>query len=124
MDACRRRGGMRLRERDRCSAGAREGDARRGSGARGAAHPAQRMVGNTGTVPGGNPVTFIVIPRFDAEGCSLDSDIYPLDTDEQVSEARAAMREACLETAPVWTGEPDEGESLKTCMIFFAEVSL
>lgn len=68
-------------------------------------------------------MTFIVIPRFDAEGYRLDPDTYPLDTDAEVAEARAAMREAGLESAPVWSG--DEGsESVKTWMVLFAEVSL
>lgn len=64
-------------------------------------------------------MTFIVIPRFDFEGCPLDPDTYPLDTDEQVSEARAAMREVGLESSPVWSGDV---EGVKTWMVLFAEV--
>lgn len=68
--------------------------------------------------------TFVVIPRSDEEGRPLDPDTYPLDTDAEVAEARAAMREAGLESAPVWSGEPDEDEGVKTWMVLFAEVSL
>ena len=65
--------------------------------------------------------TFIVIPRCDEEGYPLDPDTYPLNTDAEVAEARAAMREAEMESAPVWTGDA-EGESVKTWMVLLADL--
>ena len=63
---------------------------------------------------------FIVIPVLDADGWLSDENVYLLDTDDQVAEARIALRDAGLESAEVWSGELPDGESIKTWMIILA----
>ena len=61
-------------------------------------------------------MTYITIPQDGA-----DDAIYPVDTDEQVAAARAALREAGLGRAKVYVGEPDGlGDSYHNGSLLFA----
>lgn len=64
--------------------------------------------------------TFICIPRTAADGSPLDADTYLVDTDAQCAEAKRALCDAGIESAEVWSGEPDDGESVKTSTVLYA----
>lgn len=64
--------------------------------------------------------TFITIPNHAADGSPLDPDTYLVDTDAERAEARRALRDAGIESAEVWSGEPDEGESVATGQVLYA----
>lgn len=64
--------------------------------------------------------TFITIPCTASDGSPLDPDTYLVDTDAQTAEAKRAMRDAGIESAPVWAGEPEEGESVATGQVLYA----
>lgn len=44
----------------------------------------------------------------------IGDETYPLDTGEQIIAARQALREAGLESAPVWYGEPGSPDTYKS----------
>lgn len=50
---------------------------------------------------------FVNVPNGDA------TESYPIDTPEQVAEARAALRASGLESAPVWHGVPGEPDAYR-----------
>jgi hypothetical protein len=55
---------------------------------------------------------------------TIDDHAYPTNTDEQVAAAREALREAGLESAKVYAGEPDGmGESYANGALLFAAES-
>lgn len=64
---------------------------------------------------------FILIDHRVRLACGTsDPDTYLVNTDEEIAQARAALRDAGIDEAPVWAGEPDEGESVKTWMSILA----
>jgi hypothetical protein len=50
---------------------------------------------------------FVNVPNGD------EFESFPIDTDEQVAEARAALRASSLDSAPVWHGVPGEPDAYK-----------
>ena len=64
--------------------------------------------------------TFITLLATAADGSPLDPDTYLVDSDAQIAEAKRALRDADIEFAEVWAGEPDEGESVKTSTVLHA----
>lgn len=81
------------------------GRVRRGGGATGKAHE-----GLQGNAPEEKGMTsqYICIPVS-----PYDTEFYPIDTDEQVAEARAALRTAGLKSAPVYHGDPESPDSYR-----------
>lgn len=64
--------------------------------------------------------TFIRIPRTDADGQTTgDVDTYEVEQDFAVARARRALRDAGLESAAVFAGDP-EGEAVDTGQVFAA----
>ena len=68
---------------------------------------------------------YIALPRTEllpdgVERLTGERDTYEVDTDRGMALAAIAMRDAEVDTAPVWSGDPDNGESVKTDRILFA----
>lgn len=51
---------------------------------------------------------------------SIDDVVYPIDTDEEIAEAQAAMRAADLKEADVYVGDPDSPDCYKNGRKLFA----
>ena len=50
----------------------------------------------------------------------ITDDIFLLDTAEDYAEAKAALREAGLNSTPIFSGGPDEPDSVQTSCVLFA----
>lgn len=53
---------------------------------------------------------------------TINGTAYPTDTTEEIAEAKQALRDAELDSAPVYVGEPDgEGDSYKNGQVLYAD---
>jgi len=64
---------------------------------------------------------FIAITVFDVDGRATgDVETYTLDTDQDVTDAREALRAYGLESAAVFSGDPDECDHVDTGLRLWA----
>mgnify|MGYP000166779489 CR=1 FL=1 len=63
---------------------------------------------------------FITTDMCDEDGFMVYGDVYPIDTAEQIAVARAALREAGLDKAAVYAGDPECPDSYTTGAVLFA----
>ena len=63
---------------------------------------------------------FITTDTRDEDGFTAHGDVYPIDTAEQIVVACAALREAGLDKAAVYAGDPECPDCYATGAVLFA----
>jgi hypothetical protein len=64
---------------------------------------------------------YITIDRCTPEGQVVHVDCYAVDTYAEISAAKAALRDAGLESAPVYAGAPDDPDSYESGQILWSD---